>query len=164
MRGPCSFRSHHEESNQCNKKRFLQSLYSSSSRVQKVRRELLGNSSNFPQNVWALIANFTSANARLGDGFENYRFIKRILSLKEAYVWGRFRIGRRISHTRVALGSAARETPKYGLPGMTSRALCSPANKAAVPKRDSSFVALSQSFNEELCREQRHNNTEQVKV
>ena len=56
---------------------------------------------NFPQNVWVLIANFTSANACLGDEFENYCFIKRILSLKEAFVWGRTRLDWYISHAHV---------------------------------------------------------------
>lgn len=93
-------------------------------KIHKWKNMFLLATTNFPQNVWLLIANFTSANVCLSDEFENYCFIKRILSLKEAYVWGRICIEWYISHTRIPrqcllssrsphLGSTL--LPKFGL-------------------------------------------------
>lgn len=73
------------------------------------------NSSSQPQTSHKmfsfLIANFTSANACPCDEFENYCFIKRILSLKEAYVWGRICIDWYISHTPISALFVAARSP-----------------------------------------------------
>lgn len=71
-----------------------------------------------------LIAYFTSADACLGDEFENYCFIKSISSLEEAYVWGRICIDRSLTLTSrqclpPSLSSPQLDTrrPKFWLPG-----------------------------------------------
>lgn len=67
------------------------------------KENILLTATNFPQNVWHLIANFTSANACPGDESENYGFIKRILSSEEAHVWRRICLDWHISHNSAAV-------------------------------------------------------------
>lgn len=84
------------------------------------KENILLTATNFPQNVWHLIANFTSANACPGDESENYGFIKRILSSEEAHVWRRICLDWHLAHVCCCCAAASDLLPysiQVGHPG-----------------------------------------------